>query len=73
MQMRNDAMRISLSSRFIDPCRKKRDKKETRKIKKRLGKSAPRDSFTFKWAVTNEQLIRNYQPIKVAFDGPGEL
>lgn len=44
----------------------KRNKKRERE--RGGGKNGSRrGSFTFKWIVTNEQLIRNYQPINAAF------
>lgn len=46
----------------------KEKKKYTRNENRKNGNR--RDSFTFKWTVTNEQLIRNDQPIKAAFDAP---
>lgn len=46
----------------------KRNKKKRERKRGEEGKNGSRrGSFTFKWTVTNEQLIRNYQPINAAF------
>lgn len=45
----------------------KRNKKEREREVGREKNGSRRGSFTFKWTMTNEQLIRNYQPINAAF------